>query len=353
MLLAARRNALRLAWAALACGLAPTFAHAADLQTHTVTADTAQGRYTAEGAVEAVRQSTVAAQVSGRITELAVRAGDTVAAGQILLRIDPSLAAQQAAASDAQVAQARALLDNAKGELQRSKSLFERKYLSQAAFERAEAQFKSAAAQAETMLAQARAAGTQTGFHTIRAPYAGRVTEVLIERGDLAMPGRALLSLFDPAALRVSASVPESVVPRLQKDAPIAIELPGAAQAARSVSARSFTLLPGYDPASHNATIRVGLPAGTVASPGQFARVQLSVAESRTAGDQSARLFVPRRAVVVRSEVTAVYAVDAQGRARLRQVRLGKEQGDQVEVLSGIAAGERVALDPVAAAAAN
>jgi len=44
MLLAARRNALRLAWAALACGLAPTFAHAADLQTHTVTADTAQGR---------------------------------------------------------------------------------------------------------------------------------------------------------------------------------------------------------------------------------------------------------------------------------------------------------------------
>ncbi len=339
--------------AALAIAALAGLAQAADLATHTVAAGSAQGTYLAEGTVEAVRQSVIAAQVSGQITELTVRAGATVVAGQVLVRIDPSLAAQQAAASDAQVAQARAQLENAKGEFERSKSLFERKYLSEAAMERAEAQFKAAAAQAETMIAQARASGTQTGFHTIRAPFGGRVTEVQIERGDMAMPGRALLTLFDPAAMRVSAPVPESVVSRLKNDAPIRIELPGAAESSRmlSVNARALTVLPGYDAASHSATVRLELPAGTAASPGQFARIQLPVTAG--AANEVSRLLVPRSAVVVRSEVTAVYVVDGQGRARLRQVRLGREQGEQVEVLAGLAAGERIALDPVAAAARN
>lgn len=326
---------------------------AADLQTHTVSSTTVPGAYLAEGAIEAVRQSTVAAQVSGRITDLAVRAGDTVKAGQVLARIDASLATQQSAASDAQVAQARALLENARGEYQRSQSLFERKYLSQAAMERADAQFKAAAAQAETMIAQARAAGTQTDFHTIRAPYSGRVTEVMVERGDMAMPGRPLLTLFDPTAMRVSAPVPESVVSRLKNNAPIRIELPGAAESSRmlSVNARALTVLPGYDAASHSATVRLELPAGTAASPGQFARIQLPVTAG--AANEVSRLLVPRRTVVVRSEVTAVYVVDGQGRARLRQVRLGREQGEHLEVLAGLAAGERIALDPVTAAARN
>jgi RND family efflux transporter MFP subunit len=348
----AARVAMR-ALAAIAFGFYALPGTAADLQTYTVNSASAPGSYLAEGAVEAVRQSTVAAQVSGRITELLVRAGDPVAAGQVLVRIDPSLAAQQSAASDAQVAQAQALLENAKGEYQRSKSLFERKYLSQAAMERADAQFKAATAQAETMIAQARAAGTQTNFHTIRAPYSGRVTEVLIERGDMAMPGRALITLFDPTALRVSAPVPESVVSSLKKDAAIRIELPGAPEASRwiSAAARGLVVLPGFDAASHNATVRVDLPAGTSAAPGQFARVQLPV--NAGAGGDGTRMTVPRRAVVVRSEVTAVYVVDSQGRARLRQVRLGKEQGDQVEVLAGLSKGERVALEPTAAAARN
>jgi len=331
--------------------LAAGWVFAADLQTHTVTVTSSPGSYLAEGAVEAVRQSVVASQVSGRITERAVRAGDTVVAGQILVKIDPSLASQQAAASDAQVSQARALLENAQGEFQRSKSLFERKYLSQAAMERAEAQFKAASAQADTMTAQARAAGTQAAFYTIRAPYSGRVTEVNIELGDMAMPGRVLFALFEPGAMRVSATVPESVVPRLGRDAEIRVELPGASEAARWLSARTFTLLPGFDITSHNAIIRIALPAGSAVTPGQFARVQLPLSAG-TASDAT-RLKIPLRAVLVRSEVTAVYVVDPQGHARLRQVRLGREQAGQVEVLAGLGAGERIAIDPIVAAARN
>lgn len=64
---------------------------------------------------------------------------------------------------------------------------------------------------------------------------------------------------------------------------------------------------------------------------------------------ESPRLLVPKSAIVARSEVTAVYVVDADGRVSLRQVRTGGTFGDRLEVLAGLGAGERVALDPVAA----
>jgi multidrug efflux system membrane fusion protein len=325
--------------------LATRAALAAGLETEPAAVRSGSGSYVAEAVIEAVRQSTLAAQVAGRITELAVRAGDRVAAGQVLLRIDATFAAQQAASGEAQVAQARAMLDSARSEYERSKRLYGKQYLSAAAMERAEAQYKSSAAQAEAMIAQANAAGTQTGFHTVRAPYAGWVAEVAVERGDMAMPGRQLLTIYDPAALRATAQVPESVLPRLKAGAEVRVELPNAPEAQRWQVARRFTVLPAVDAVSHSATVRADLPANLAGVlPGQFARVHLPAA-----GDAS-RLSVSKRAVVVRGEVVALYVVSGEGRARLRQVRLGRELGDRVEILAGLAAGERVALDPVAAA---
>jgi hypothetical protein len=61
------------------------------------------------------------------------------------------------------------------------------------------------------------------------------------------------------------------------------------------------------------------------------------------------RLLVPLRALVTRSEVTAVYVVNPGGRTSMRQVRVGRAVGDRIEILAGLAAGERVALDPIAA----
>jgi RND family efflux transporter MFP subunit len=326
--------------------IASRAASAAGLETDTVALRPGSGSYVADAVIEAVRQSTLAAQVAGRITELAVRAGDRVAAGQVLMRIDATYAAQQAASGQAQVAQARAMLDSARSEYERSKRLYGKEYLSAAAMERAEAQFKSSAAQAEAMIAQANAASTQTGFHTVRAPYAGWVADVAVERGDMAMPGRNLITVYDPSALRATAQVPESVLPRLKAGAEIRVELPNAPEAQRWQTARKFTVLPVVDAVSHSASVRADLPAGLAGvMPGQFARVHLP------ASGGEARVSVPKRAVVMRGEVVAVYVVNAEGHARLRQVHLGRESGDRIEILAGLAAGERIALDPVAAAA--
>ncbi len=297
-----------------------------------------------DGVVEAVRQTVVAAQVAGAVTALDVKAGDTVKAGQVLARIDARAAEQNASASEAQVQSANALLDVASKDFERQKQLFQKQYISQAALERAESQYKATQAQAQAMLAQAGAARTQSGFYVVRAPFAGVVAEVPVALGDMAMPGRALLTLYEPGALRVTAAVPQTaLVPPVQG---ARVEFPGLTGEQRWFAPTQVQVLPTVDAGTHTVQLRIGLPAGMAGvAPGMFARVWLPATQGT-----SGRLYVPAAAIVRRAEMTGVYVVDAQGAPVLRQVRLGRTGGETVEVLSGVAAGDRVALDPQAAA---
>lgn len=296
-----------------------------------------------DGTVEAVRQTVLAAQVSGTVLALAVRAGDRVQAGQVLVRLDARAAEQTAAAGAAQVRAASAAREAATREFERQKQLFAKNYISRAALDRAEAQYKSADAEAAAQMASAGAARTQSDFYVLRAPYAGVVADVDVVVGDMAMPGRKLLTVYDPAALRVTAPIPQTVAARFAHEPLPQLELPGATGRIAPVHAQ---LLPTVDPASHTQELRLDLPPGTAgAAPGMFARVWLAAA-----GDTAANVTVPLQAVLRRAELTAVYVVGADGKPLLRQVRLGRADGDRVEVLSGVSAGERVALDPQAAA---
>ncbi len=306
--------------------------------------------YSADAVVEAVRQSVIATQVSGAIVELPVKAGDVVKAGQLLLRMDARAANQEANASRAQVDAARAALAVASKDYERQKQLYARQYISIAQLERAESQFKSATAQANAQIAQAGAVQTQSGFYLIRAPYNGVVSEVPVTMGDMAMPGKALMTLYDPAALRVIASVPQERVAGIVTTLPVQIEFPGQPEAQRRLSASKMTILPVADAGTHTVQIRLDLPANTVGlTPGMFARVALPMSHV-DGSSASARLYVPAKAVFRRAELSAVYVVNTQGKPLLRQIRAGAITGSEQEILSGVSSGERVALDPVAAA---
>lgn len=297
-----------------------------------------------DGVVQAVRQTAVAAQVAGAVVALHVKAGDTVKAGQVLLRLDARAAEQTAAAGAAQVQAARATQEAATRDFERQQQLFQQNYISKAALDRAEAQYKASQAEAAAQLASAGAARTQSGFYVVSAPYDGIVSDVAVVLGDMAMPGRALLTVYDPRSLRVSVAVPQTVAARMQPGQAMQVELPGTA--AGRITPVKTQLLPTVDPATHTLELRLDLPAGMIgATPGMFARAWLPVS-----GSVGARLYVPARAVVRRAELTAVYVLGRDGRALLRQVRLGPVSGDNVEVLTGLSAAERVVLDPQAAA---
>lgn len=299
-----------------------------------------------DGVVEAVRQTVVSAQVPGAVVAIEVKVGDVVKAGQVLARIDARAAEQTVAASDAQVQSARATLEVATKEFERQKQLFERNYTSQAALERAEAQFKATQAQVAAQLAQSGVARAQSGFFVVKSPYGGVISEVPITLGDMAMPGRALATLYDPAAMRVTVAVPQTDLARIATGKPTRIQFPGLPADRQWVAPVRVAVLPTADPSTHTAQIRLDLSAtaGNL-TPGTFARVWLPMQ-----GAGTPRLYVPARTVVRRAEMTGVYVLDANGHPILRQVRLGRAVDDTVEILSGVSAGERVALDPQAAA---
>ena len=351
-------STLRLVSAVLATALVwgtPAGTHAQALEAAPAQAATSAGALAFDGVVEAVRQTVVAAQVPGAVVQLDAKVGDRVRAGQVLLRIDARAADQTAAASDAQVRSARASLEVASKDFERQKQLFQKNYISQAALERAESEFKSTQAQTSALLAQAGAARTQSGFYVVRAPFPGVVAEVPVSLGDMAMPGRPLVILYDPAVLRVTAAVPQSVASQMTTGQLPRVELPGLPAAAAWVTPSRVQLLPTVDAATHTVQLRADLPADVAGlSPGMFARLWLPVAPAAAGASASATaLSVPLKSIVRRAEMTGLYVLDPSGKPVLRQVRLGRAEGDRVEILSGLMIGEQVVSDPQAAARAR
>jgi RND family efflux transporter MFP subunit len=301
--------------------------------------------YSTEAVVEAVRQSTISAQVMGRIVELRVDVGDLVKAGQVVARIDEREAAQVLASSEAQVAQARANLQNARLNLDRAKRLLESKFVSQAAVDQAEAEYKAAQAKVQAAEAGAGQAAVSKGYTTVVAPISGVVSARHAEIGEMAAPGKPLLTTFAPGDMRVISEVPQSVVPQIRSLSRATVEVPSVN---RWFKVKSMTVIPAADPHTHSTKVRLDLEnSERDIYPGVYARAHFAIGRAR-------KLVLPAEAVIRRSEVTGVYVVNAQGAARFRQVRLGEPAGEGlIEVLAGVAPGEQVAVEPVKAGMAG
>jgi len=334
----------RAAWF-FALSLAASAAAAADLKTAPVEMREVDLDYSAEAVVEAVRQSTVSAQISGRIVDLRFDVGDVVKKGEVIARIDERAVSQAEAASVAQVREAQAALANARAQYERSKQLLAQKFISQAALDQAEAAYKSAQARVSALLAGAGQAATERSFATIVAPYTGVVSARHVELGEMATPGKPLFTGFDPSTLRVVANVPQTEVAAIQAVSKARVEVPSVG---KWIDVKNIVVVPSADPRTHTSRVRLELPEDVRGVyPGVYARAHFVVG-------RALKLLVPRAAILRRSEVTAVYVVDDKGAPHLRQVRLGEAADENyVEVLAGVDPGERVALEPVKAGMAT
>jgi RND family efflux transporter MFP subunit len=297
-----------------------------------------------DGVVQPVRQSTVAAQANGRVLSLLVRAGDRVKRGQLLATIDDREAQTGVQRSQAQLAQAQAELFNAQASFERTRDLQARGFLSAAALDAAQAQLKTTQAGRDQADAGLRQSALAQGFTRVTAPFDGWVLQTQAEAGDLAVPGKPLLTLYAPLPLRVVVQVPVSRAGAARSASLLEILLPDG----RWVKPAAKSTVPSADPVSQTVEWRLELTAESAKAllPGQQVRV-------RFAGAQVSRLLAPVGSVLRRGELTAVYVVSGKGFA-LRTVRLGASHGAQgVEILAGLAEGERIALDPVQAGMAQ
>lgn len=312
-------------------------------QTATVERIDERTSVTFDAAVEPVNLTTVAAQVAGRITDVHVSVGDQVKAGQPLLSIDAQFSDSQLVASEANINVAQAQLNVAATTLQRQRELFKKNYISKAALERAQADYQAAAAQVQAQRAQTQAARTQTGFYALTAPYSGIIANVPATLGQMAMPGTALVSLFDPQALRVSATVSHQLLTQLQPTDIISIQIGDDDQHIYKVPVSQIQILPLVDVHTHTATVRVPLLLNdtTGLMPGMFARLLLPARAAK-----ETRLVAPYSAILQRAELTVVYVIGQNGQPQLRTIRPGPRVGDLIEILSGVEEGDKIVITP-------
>ena len=304
-----------------------------------------------DGSLQAVRQSVLSAQASGRIASLSVKAGDRVKAGQVLAVIDDRATQAGVAQAQAGFAEADANLANAKAHFERTRDLRAQGFVAQAALDTAQAQLKAAQAGVAAARAGQTQAGVAQGFTRLTAPYDGWVLATHAEAGGLAMPGAPVLTVYAPQPIRAVVHVPASQQTLAQQAQRIEVQLPGTD---RWVRPASQTSLPAADPVSQTVEWRLDLSAADGAGqvPGRQVRVRFV---GGTAQPDSQRLVLPETALLRRGELTGVYVVSSKGEGQpagfaLRAVRTGAVHGSAgVEVLAGLKAGDRVALDPVRA----
>lgn len=335
--------------AVLALGLAATGVLAQTVPTLTLAAATGDGGFALEGVVQAVHQTTVAAQTSGRLLALKVKAGDPVKAGQLLATIDDREAGVGNERSQAQTLQAEAEYRNAQVQMERTRDLQQKGFVSKAALDTATTQLQAAQAAKDQAKASRTLAGIVQGYARVTAPYDGWVLQTHLQVGDLAVPGAPVLTVYAPQPLRVVLQMPGSRSADARAATQTRIELEGQGLSSMVPTARQ--IIPSADPVSQTSEWRWDLAAQDAAHliPGQPVRVQFSGAAQSTERGKS--LMVPAQAIVRRGELTAVYVAQGQGFV-LRAVRTGVQKtAEKQEVIAGLRAGDVIALDPVKAAA--
>ncbi|HYN77641.1 MAG TPA: efflux RND transporter periplasmic adaptor subunit, partial [Lamprocystis sp. (in: g-proteobacteria)] len=295
--------------------------------------------YRLDGVVEAVNRSTVSAQTQGQVQEILVDVDDAVEKGAVIVRLKDTEHRARLAQATADLKSATAQLQQARDDYARNKGLYAKKNVSESAMDQATAGLASAQAALDAANARLEQAQEQLQYTEIRAPYSGIVTHRHMEVGEIASPGQPVMSGISLDELRVSVDVPQSVIPAVRGGGSARVYLPDGTV----TETRTITVFPFADLESNTFKVRVDLPRETRALfPGMLVKIGFVVGEK-------AELAVPKAAVVNRSEVTAVYVVDADGRVRFRQVRLGRALDDAQVVLAGLTEGEAVALDPIAA----
>ena len=340
---AAVRNAAILAAAAVLSSSWATAAAAAEaggLATFKVAGSPVPDERLLDGTVEAVNQATVSAQTAGRIAAINVDVNDVVAAGTVIVRIRSTEQVAGMTQAQAALKEATAREAEAQARYERISDMYQRKVVAKATFDQASAERDAAVARLIAARAGLEAAREGVSYTEVRAPYSGVVTQKLVQVGELVSPGTPLMTGASLDALRVVAEVPQSVVESVRAVRKAVVYVDG-----RRIESTGLTLFPSAEPQTNTFRVRIELPKGVQGlAPGMFVKIGLVTGESDL-------LLVPRAAVVERSEMRAVYVVAPDGRVSLRQVRLGRARGADIEILAGLAAGESVALDPAAAAA--
>jgi len=333
------------------------------VQTEIVKLESAPLMYQAVGTVRSANTAILSAQLAGAVLQINVQAGDRVRRGQLLAMLDDRSARAQARGALAGVNEAvqgeeevdqalkAATADRqfAETTYNRYKALLAKNSLSRQEFDGAEARYQTALANERSVEAkkeqiiarqqQARShqdsAQTYLSYSRILSPFDGIVTGKSVDAGTVVMPGTPVLTVEDTARYRLEASLPEEYLPHAIAGDKVSISTEHG-----QYEGQVAEVVPAADEASHTFLVKVDLPPACNCRSGEYGQASFPIGEDKS-------LAVPTSAVVEHGELQGIFVVASDGQVEYRLVKTGKTYGNRVEVLSGLAAGEKVAISQI------
>lgn len=296
--------------------------------------------YHLDGVLEAINQSTLSAQVSGRIEEINYDVGDLVNAGDVILRIRDNEYRARLEKHRASLAEAKAELKDARQEFKRAQELIQKKLIAISSFDKAKAILSASEARVAANKALVTEAQEQLDNTVIRAPYSGIVASRHIELGETTNVGQEIMTGYAVGKLRVNVNVPQTLIAAVRQYRSARVILLGDQI---SIATDKLTIFPYANPQNHSFQVRADFHESDLpVFPGMLVKVAFMVGEQQ-------RLMVPIGTLVYRSEVVGLYVIDDLQQLHFRQVRPGEVSGNKIEILAGLETNENVALNPVRA----
>ena len=298
------------------------------------------------GTVRARTSALVSARISGTVSVLHVREGDRVRKGQVLGQLDSKENLAQATGAVAAIDEAKRGVEEAQARQKladstfgRFKKLYEEQALTRQEFDTRQTErdlAHQAVARAEARLRQtqeaSRAAGAMADYTRIVAPISGVIVAKQADLGSTVFPGQPLMTIDDEGSYQLELAIPESQVRAVHAGTAVQVQIDATGS---SFAARVTEVVPSSDPASRTYTAKVAIPQKGVRS-GMFGRGSIAL------GSSAKGVLVPRSAVFERGALTAVWAVGTDEIVRMRLVKTGRQQGDSIEILSGLADCDRI-----------
>ena len=305
--------------------------------------------YEAAGTIQSKTISVISSRIMGAVTDVLVKQGDKVTAGQELLLIDDNDLAQRVKSAQASHNEAMKSLETAKSNktlaettYDRYKQLYDEKAISGQEMDqmtnqkqRAVLDFQRAQASVEAAKANLNQAKINLDFSRITSPIDGVVTNKTIDKGSMATPGTPLMTVEDNAGYKVETSIDESMANHINVSMPVDVVVDSIPKTFKGIVSE---VVPSIDASSRTFVVKAVItkdPNEHSLANGLYARV-LIPQKSRSI------LAVPTMAIVQKGQLVGVYVVSEENRTSYRMIRTGKTFGSDIEVLSGLNDGEKI-----------
>lgn len=312
---------------------------AVNVEVYYPTQSTNEGFYLS-GEITARQTAAISTRMMGYINKIHAKPGDKVSAGQLLVSISSDDIQAKKAQVQAMITEAEAAAKNAARDYDRFNTLHAQNSVSDKELENVSLQHTSMQAKVQMAHQQMNEVNAMLAYSHIRAPFAGTVTQKMMDEGSMANPGMPILIMEQSGELQIVASVPESYIPYVKVGDTAEIEIKSLGT---SISGKVSELSPSAYRTGGQYAMKLDIDTKDKEHihSGMFVNILIP---NKIKEDTASKIMIDKNSVVYRDQLTGVYVVDDRSEANLRWVRLGKTTGNHIEVLSGLNHNDKVVL---------